>query len=407
MASYAAGTTPIRDLPGGPFSPTVANVDATAHFTARLHTSFDTVRLLWLLLEAHGVCTAHQHYAWVEGIAARLMPKDADLVLVEVSDAVTGAPAMLLPLMRRRALGHHVIEWLSCRVCDYAVPLLADGRAWTRQSADAMWAAVRAVLPSADRIHIAGIPQQVHGVANPLALLSVARDSIQVTSGLVLHGDPETLIKRICKPSFAKAFRKHCRGFEQLGGLALVEADTPDLTEELLDALLELRLKRFRELGRFDLLTQAPVVDFYRAAALQGLSNGSVRLFGLRVGEAWLASIYVLVRKGTLHALLLGIDQNAVANVSPGLTTMGKLMMWGCERGFDYFDLSVGGQGYKRHIGASSSVLAEICEPVTVRGRAANAAILLRSRVEGMTRSRPRLLKAVQGLTRRLRRLKD
>ncbi|MER9299735.1 GNAT family N-acetyltransferase, partial [Mesorhizobium sp. M0621] len=181
----------------------------------------------------------------------------------------------------------------------------------------------------------------------------------------------------------------------------------PALTEELFDALLELRLKRFRELGRFDLLTQAPVVDFYRDAALQGLSDGSVRLFGLRVGEAWLASIYVLARKGTLHTLLLGIDQNAVANVSPGLTMMGKLMMWARGNGFDYFDLSVGSQGYKEHIGASSSVLAEICEPITVRGRAANAAILLRSRAEGMVRSNPRLLKAVRNLVSRLRRLRD
>ena len=407
MASHAMRIIPTTGLPDGPFSPTVASADATAQFTARLHTSFDTVRLLWLLLEAHGLCTGHQGLAWVEGIAKRLMPQDVDLLVIEVSDAVTGAPVMLLPLMRRRALRHHVIDWLSRGVCDYSAPLLADARPWTVQDADAAWAAVRAVLPPADRIHIAGIPQQIHGVANPLALLSVARDSIQITSGLVLHGEPETLIKRICKPSFAKTFHKQCRAFERRGGLALVEADTPDLTEELFDTLLELRLRRFRELGRFDLLTQAPVVDFYRHAALQGLSDGSVRLFGLRVGEAWLASIYVLARKGTLHTLLLGIDQNAVANVSPGLTTMGKLMMWGCERGFDYFDLSVGGQGYKQHIGASSSVLAEICEPVTIRGRAANAAILLRSRVEGMTRSRPRLLKAVQGLTRRLRRLKD
>ncbi|TIX27245.1 MAG: GNAT family N-acetyltransferase [Mesorhizobium sp.] len=397
----------VTDLSDGPASPIAASAGAGMRYTARLHSSFETVRPLWLQHEADGVCTAHQHYAWVEGIAARLMPKDADLVFVEVSDAVTGAPVMLLPLMRRRALGHHVIEWLSCCVCDYSVPLLADARAWTRQGADAVWAAVRAALPPADRIHIAGIPQQVHGVTNPLALLSVARDSIQITSGLVLHGDPQTLIKRICRPSFAKTFHKQCRAFEQRGGLALVEADTPALTEELFDALLELRLKRFRELGRFDLLTQAPVVDFYRHAALQGLSDGSVRLFGLRVGEAWLASIYVLARKGTLHTLLLGIDQNAVANVSPGLTTMGKLMMWGCERGFDYFDLSVGSQGYKEHIGASSSVLAEICEPMTVRGRAANAAILLRSRAEGMARSHPRLNKTIQGLMRRLRRLKD
>ncbi|MER8574696.1 GNAT family N-acetyltransferase [Mesorhizobium sp. M1338] len=391
----------------GPVSPSAACAGAGTCYTARLHPSFEAVKPLWLQHQADGVCTAHQHYAWVDGIAARLMPKDADLLIVEVSDAATSAPILLLPLMRRRAFGHHVIEWLSCRVCDYSVPLLADARAWTRPGADAVWAAVRAVLPPADRIHITGIPRQIHGVANPLALLSVARDSIQFTSGLVLHGDPETLIRRICKPSFAKTFHKQCRAFERRVGLALVEADTPALTEELFDTLLELRLKRFRELGRFDLLTQTPVVDFYRHAAMQGLSDGSVRLFGLRVGEAWLASIYVLARKGTLHTLLLGIDQNAVANVSPGLTMMGKLMMWGRGQGFDYFDLSVGSQGYKEHIGAASSVLAEICEPMTVRGRAANAAILLRSRAEGMARSRPRLLKAVRSLMSRLRRLKD
>ena len=124
-------------------------IAAGACYTARLHTSFETVKPLWLQHQADGVCTAHPHYAWVEGIAARLMPKDADLLFVEVSDAASGAPAMLLPLMRRRARGHHVIEWLSCRVCDYSVPLLADARAWTRQSADAVWAAVRAVLPPA------------------------------------------------------------------------------------------------------------------------------------------------------------------------------------------------------------------------------------------------------------------
>ncbi|MER8375518.1 hypothetical protein NKH03_23045, partial [Mesorhizobium sp. M1406] len=202
----------------GPVSPIAACAGAGTCYTARLHTSFEAVKPLWLQFQANGVCTAHQHYAWVDGIAARLMPKDADLLIVEVSDAATSAPILLLPLMRRRAFGHHVIEWLSCRVCDYSVPLLADARAWTRPGADAVWAAVRAVLPPADRIHITGIPRQIHGVANPLALLSVARDSIQFTSGLVLHGDPETLIKRICKPSFAKTFHKQCRAFERRVG---------------------------------------------------------------------------------------------------------------------------------------------------------------------------------------------
>jgi len=407
VSSQVTRIAAVTNLSGRPVSPAAANAGAAARFTARVHTSFDTIKPLWLRFEANGVCTGHQAFAWAEGIAGRLMPESADLLVVEVNDAATGAPAMLLPLMRRRALGHYVIEWLSRGVCDYSAPLLADARPWTRQSADAAWAAVRAVLPPADRIHIAGIPQEIHGVANPLALLSAARDSIQIASGLAMDGEPETLIKRICKSSFAKNFHKHCRRFEQMGGLALVEADTPAMVEEQFATLLELRLNRFRELGRFDLLTQAPVVEFYRNAALQGLSDGSVRLFGLRVGQAYLAVIYVLIMKGTLHALLLGIDQDAVANASPGLTTIGRLMMWGRAQGLDYFDLSVGSQGYKQHIGASSSVLAELCEPMTLRGRGATAYIKLRGKTELFVRSRPGLYKAAHGVMSRLRRLKN
>ncbi|WP_232375762.1 GNAT family N-acetyltransferase [Mesorhizobium comanense] len=407
MASQALRKAATMDEPGEVASPVAASVSAVARYTARLHTSFETVKPLWLRFETTGLCTGHQSFAWVEGIAERLMPRSADLLVVEVREAATGAPVMLLPLMRRRALGHYVIEWLSRGVCDYSAPLLADARPWTRESADAAWAAARAVLPPADRIHVAGIPQQIHGVANPLALLSMSRDSIQIASGLALHGEPETLIKRVCKSSFAKNFHKHCRRFEQLGGLALVEAETPAMVEQHFATLLELRLNRFRELGRFDLLTQAPVVEFYRNAALQGLSDGSVRLFGLRVGDAWLASIYVLIRQGTLHALLLGIDQDAVANASPGLTTIGKLMMWARAQGLDYFDLSVGSQGYKQHIGASSAVLAELCEAMTLKGRGATGYIRLRGKTELYVRSRPALYKAVQGVMRKLRRLKN
>lgn len=407
MAGLTMRIEAVADAPGQPVSPDVAGLGAVAHYTARLHTSFDTVKPLWLRLEETGLCTGHQGFAWVEGIAKRLMPENAELLVVEVNDAATGAPVMLLPLMRRRARGHYVIEWLSGGVCDYAAPLLADARPWTRQSADAAWAAVCAVLPPTDRFHIAGIPREIHGVANPLALLSAVRDSIQIASGLALDGEPKTLIKRICKSSFTKNFHKHCRRFEQMGKLDLVEAETPDMVEEQFATLLELRLNRFRELGRFDLLTQAPVVEFYRNAALQGLTDGSVRVFGLRVGDAYLAVIYVLIMKGTLHALLLGIDQDAVPNVSPGLTTIGKLMVWACEQGLGHFDLSVGSQGYKQHIGASSAVLAELCEAVTLKGRGSTAYIRLRGKTELFVRSKPALYKAVQGVMRRFRRLKN
>lgn len=405
MAVQAVQIAAVTGSPDGQSShpATVVAIDA---YTARLHTSLEAVRPLWLRLQVDGVCTAHQNYAWAEGIVARLLPQGAELLIVEVNDAVTGAPRMLVPLIRRPAFRHRVIEWLSCGVCDYSAPLLADASPWTTQSAQAAWAAVRSVLPPADRIQITGIPQSISGVANPLAMLAATRDSLHTSFGLAIDGDPETVLKRLCRPSFVKAFNKDWRRLERLGDVELVEANTPALVEVIFGGLVRMRLSRFRELGRFDLLTQATVVDFYRNAALEGLSDGSVRLFGLRVGEALIAVQYLLIHQVTVHALLISIDQGAVPNVSPGLLIMGKLMSWARGRGFDYFDLSVGNQSYKEHMGAVGSGLRELCHGITVRGSVVSAAIEARNRTEVFVRSKPRLLKRLQGLMRDLRRLR-
>ncbi|RWC50201.1 GNAT family N-acetyltransferase [Mesorhizobium sp.] len=405
MAVQAVQIAAVSGLPDGQSSHPVTGV-ANDAYTARLHTSLEAAGPLWLRFQADGVCTAHQNYAWAEGIVARLMPEGAELLIVEVNDAVTGAPRMLVPLMRRSAFRHRLIEWLSCGVCDYSAPLLADASPWTRQSAQAAWAAVRSVLPPADRIHITGIPQEISGIANPLALLTATRNSLHTSFGLAIDGDPETVLKRLFRPSFVKAFNKDWRRLERLGGVELVEANTPALVELIFGDLVRMRLSRFRELGRFDLLTQGTVVDFYRNAALEGLSDGSVRLFGLRVGEALIAVQYLLIHQVTVHALMIAIDQGAVPNVSPGLLIMGKLMSWARGRGFEYFDLSVGNQSYKEHMGAKGSSLGELCHENTVRGSAVSTAIKVRNRTEVFVRSKPRLLKAIQGLMRGLRRLR-
>ncbi|MBZ9797581.1 GNAT family N-acetyltransferase [Mesorhizobium sp. ES1-4] len=405
MSGQAVEIAAMTDLPDGQV-PRPAAIAANDAYTAKLHTSLEAVRPLWLRLQAQGVCTGHQNYAWAEGIVARLLPENAELLVVEVGDAATGEPRMLVPLMRRRAFHHWVVEWLSCGVCDYSAPLLADASPWTPHSAQAAWAAVRSALPPADRVNIVGIPRQVHGVANPLALLAAARDSNQTSFGIAIDGDPETVLKRLCRPSFVKEFGKDWRRLERVGGVELVEAHAPAEVERIFGELVRMRLDRFRELGRFDLLTQEKIVDFYRNAAVQGLVDGSVRLFGLLVGEAMIAVQYLLVHQGTVHALLIAMDQSVVPNVSPGLVIMGRLIGWGREQGFGYFDLSVGNQSYKEHMGAKGSVLVELCHGLTMRGGVANAVIEFRRRAEAFVRSNPRLLKAVQGTMRGLRRLR-
>ncbi|TIT48422.1 MAG: GNAT family N-acetyltransferase, partial [Mesorhizobium sp.] len=117
MSGQALQVAAVTDLPGGQV-PHPAAIAANDAYTAKLHTSLETVRPLWLRLQAQGVCTGHQNFAWAEGIVARLLPESAELLIVEVGDAATGEPRMLVPLMRRRAFHHWVVEWLSCGVCD-------------------------------------------------------------------------------------------------------------------------------------------------------------------------------------------------------------------------------------------------------------------------------------------------
>lgn len=403
MASQAM---PIAAMTTGLAEEEAAPHAVSGAYVAQLHTSLEAVRPLWLRLEKSGVCTGHQHFAWTQGIVERLLPQRAELAIVELRDAATGEPVMLVPLMRRRAFHHWVIEWLSCGVCDYAAPLLADGAPWTRQSAEAAWAAVLSVLPPADRIHIVGIPKEVGGVANPLALLSSARDSIHSHYGIAMDGDAETVVKRICRPSFVKALNKDLRRLDRNGGLALMEANTPALVDSIFGKLVELRLSRFRELGRFDLMAQPAVVDFYWDAAHRGLTDGSVRIFGLRAGDVVVAVQYLAVHQGTLHALLVAIDQGAVPNVSPGLCVMGELIRWGRGAGFDYFDLSVGNQSYKEHMGAVKAVLSELCYGITLKGMAASEAIKYRGQGVAFVRDHPRLFKLAQEFMQRWRRLR-
>ncbi|MGT2468528.1 hypothetical protein ACVOMV_32805 [Mesorhizobium atlanticum] len=123
-----------------------------------------------------------------------------------------------------------------------------------------------------------------------------------------MDGDAETVVKRICRPSFVKALNKDLRRLDRNGGLALVEADTPALVDSIFGKLVEMRLSRFRELGRFDLLARPPVADFYRSAAQRGLADGSVRRSACAPVMSWSRSSALAVHLGALHALLVAID---------------------------------------------------------------------------------------------------
>lgn len=383
-----------------------AHKAAPRSFTASLHHDLSSVEPIWRMLERDGRSTPFQRYDWAKLIAKHLLAPSDSLLVVEVKDAASGQALMLMPLLMSRKTGYSEIEWLNGGVCDYSAPLLADDVDWTPESARAAWQAVRAVLPPADLICIDGIPATVEGLDNPMAMLSRVDVSALPTFGMAIDGDPATVLERCCPPTFMRDYSRKKRKLEKVGRPEFVEATTPQEVDELFAVAQAQRAERFRKMGRFDLMAQPKVAAFYREAAMQGLRGGAGRIFALKVGDEFPATLYGLKHGTVFQVLLPTMAGGAWTNCSPGMLMLAGVVEWARGEGVDYFDMSVGDLAYKRDIGGRQDRLYRLTEALTLRGQA-----VLRVRETALKGRRwlkehPQLFERLRATMQSVRRLK-
>ncbi|WP_244480510.1 GNAT family N-acetyltransferase [Methylobacterium sp. Leaf399] len=401
-------------IPAGPGA-TLAAGDPTAAaprgaaapaYRARLHPDLAAAAPLWRRLQAEGACTAYQRLEWAEAVVDKLVPgSGATPLIVQVDEAESGRPVMLLPLARLRKRGTTTIQWLDLGVCDYAAPVMAPGVVLSPAEAVLAWEAVRAVLPKADLVRITRITQSIFGTPNPLALLPEAQVIPMRASGLVIEGDPETLIKRVCSKSMAKDIEKRRKRLAAIGEARFVEARTEAEVTDLFEALLRQRRDRFRELGRFDLLDRPEVVDFYRAAALNGGPDGLVRVFGIAVGGEWIATAYGLCHHGAFHGIILAMAGEPWKGCSPGILIVAEIMVWARRQGLTYLDFTIGDLPYKNGFRPVAHDLMEVAHARSLRGHAILAAERALRGAKATLQRHPALFDRLRESRRMLRRI--
>ncbi|WP_237479952.1 GNAT family N-acetyltransferase [Lichenibacterium dinghuense] len=376
---------------------------AEARFEARLHASLDDVAPIWRRLEAGGTAHPCQSLGWTRDVAAHLAA-GAETFFVEVFDRSSGSPAMILPLAVSHRYGLRRIGWFSFGVCDYAAPALADGPDLSPDDCRAAWAAVKEVLPRADFIQIGQIPATVGRRANPLAALPQRRPTDIPAFGSAIDGDPETLLRRLCRSSTLRDMGKQRRRLERAGELRFSRASTPAEVEAGFAALVEQRTRRFAEMGRFDLLVQPRIQSFYRSAALAGLEGGPVRLFVLSVDGGPVATFYGLEHGAGFQGLILTMsDDKAWRTASPGVQIVAEALQWARGRGLTYFDLSVGDLPYKREFGLVRETLDEVVQPLSPQGFAFASALRAAAFAKARLREHPGARARIDRLRRRLR----
>ena len=219
-----------------------------------------------------------------------------------------------------------------------------------------------------------------------------------------LSGDAETILERCCKPSFVRDYRKYARKLARKDTVSFAEARTSEEVNAIFDTLLRQRLARFEKLGRFDLLARPEVAAFYRDVALNGLADGSTRLFALKCGAATVATFYALTHRDTFHGLMISIDDEAWRSYSPGALTYSQTIEWARRQGLAYYDLAVGVPEYKTAMGLEGVQVLEFTEVLTTRGMIAARSREAADKLEAFVRRHPALFERLRRLRRALRR---
>ena len=95
-----------------------------------------------------------------------------------ITNASTGEPAVLLPLIRRQQSNIATVEFADLDLTDYNAPILGSAAPRDAKAARALWrsllSALRRMPEKADLIRLRKVPVDLDGKPNPIALLDAA-----------------------------------------------------------------------------------------------------------------------------------------------------------------------------------------------------------------------------------------
>lgn len=343
-------------------------------FVVEQHGSFDFLSPEYGELYARSDATLFQHPLWLHHLYRTLAPtRGAARLVVTARDARTGQLALVLPLLRRTRFGIRRVELADMGVCDYvaavADPAAVPALARSAPVADGVQRASR----GGDLLCV----DKARPTALPLAPLLGTGDLTRqryATHVVPLRESFEEWRAEALAPEFARHLDRKRKRLRPKGELRLSDVTDPAAIDVALERMRDFRRARFAERPGVDPMQHPDYFDFYRAVAHDGARlDGPVRTSVLTVGGEIVAASLGLADAEQHLFLLVGYDVERLRNYSLGLLIVEELIRQAIERGRRAFDLTIGDEAYKADFGASPSPVYCVREPLTLRGRVAQA----------------------------------
>lgn len=227
-----------------------------------------------------------------------------------------------------------------------------------------IFARIQDLVPGLGYLALCCQPDSWEGEKNPL-LYEPHQLSSNPAFFLDLSGGFDETLARGNAKRKRKKFRQQCRLADSQGGYEFIKHQTRKEAEMLIDAFLQQKSKRLRDLGIKDVFADPHVKDFLLDLANKSIGRKSplLQLYGLKVGEKIAAVFGAGVMEKHLSGFFSSIDADQFAELSPGEMLLYLTVKDACEQGYTKMDLGAGDERYKRSWSTETVEMYEIFMP--------------------------------------------
>ncbi|ODS01017.1 hypothetical protein AUC69_07425 [Methyloceanibacter superfactus] len=367
----------------------VAVAPAAAHSTVaqpvydiEIVAETDAMRARLAAVYRDGFATPFQTPEWISAWYATVgIKREAEPLLVFVTEHATGQAVMTLPLVRHRSDGLDVIDFADLGVTDYNAPILGPAAPASPEDFRALWERIVKALPKADLVQLRKMPATIDGHPNPLVLLRGVSPSHSPGFSVRLPDEWDGYLQTLGK-KFRKELGRSLRLFEKEGATAFNRIDTVSEAHSVLAVMNAQQRARLDEMGYAYVLEEDAYHAFYDGLASEGLSSGSTVLTTLTCDGAIVAALLGVTNGKSFAMVRLSHAGGDWMKIGPGRLVIERTMHALHATGCRHFDFSLGDYPYKSGFGVTPSPLLDFVAARSWRGRMKAARDLTKAAVK-------------------------
>lgn len=349
----------------------------------------------WKAFEKNADCTPFQTLNWLINWQRHIGIGRGTTPVVVIGRDKSGEILFLLPLALETVKIVRRLTWFGVDLGDYNAPLLAPAFARHPASEDfiSIWRFVIALLQRDKRYRfdladLPKMPEMVGTQKNPFVKLSATpnRSGAYLAT---LGNNWEEYFASKRSASTRKTLRRKQKQLEAHGELKFAQGLDSEASAQTLDVLIEQKSCAFARMGVENIFQRRGYPAFYRAVITDPEMRDIVNVSRLQVGAATAATTIALSHGQRFYLILSSYHAGELARSGPGRTLLHELLRFNIERGFRFFDFTIGDEPYKLDWADTKLVLHDHLAGHTFPGwLVASAIMLIRNSIRFIKRNR-------------------